>query len=94
MEENEVFLNEEEMNVVKNRVLELEKTEKEHPGLVIERCNGTNKSNRKYFRRVFKNIEQADKCVNWLESQGGYCNCEVLFNVLPLFSEDESEALS
>ena len=78
-----VQVSEEELNIIEERVLHLAKLETEHPGLVISRCNGTNKSNLAYFRKRLKSKEKANNCVAWLEDHGGFCNCEVLFNVYP-----------
>ena len=74
----------EEMQAVYERVSDLEETERVHPGLVINLCNCTNKSSQKYFKKYFRgDTEKAAHCISWLEEHGGFCNCEILFNVLP-----------
>ena len=73
------------------RCRQLLETEINHPGLVIGRCNGTNKSSRKFFRKYFKDDpEKAKKinlCIGQLEEMGGFCNCEVIYNVVPQLQE-------
>lgn len=36
-------------------------------------------------KNEFKNIEEIE---NWLKNNGGYCDCEVLYNVEEMFDED------
>ena len=83
-------LEEDEFIEINKRCNDLIKLEER--GLVISRCNCTNKSNRKYFKKVFaKNNKKVNNCLNFLEEYGGYCNCEILFNVVPTLTEINKE---
>jgi hypothetical protein len=77
-------LSRDEEQAIRDRVLSLVEAENKKPGFIFDRCNGTNRSNRKYFMRRFDgDTKKAETCVKWLEEHGGYCNCEVLLNVYP-----------
>lgn len=89
MDNDQNKVSQEELDAIKERVYELADLEKKHPGLVLGRCNGTNKSNIKYFSKRFGSRQKGNNCVAWLEDHGGFCNCEVIFNVLPYFEENK-----
>lgn len=38
-----------------------------------------------FLKNEFKNIEEIE---NWLKNNGGYCDCEVLYNVEEMFDQD------
>lgn len=58
----------------------------EKSGLVISRCNGTLKSTKQWMQRRLSK-EESEHCLEFLKNNGGYCNCEILFNVLPRIKE-------
>ena len=45
----------------------------------IEGCDGTLAKSKAYLRR---NGLPVKECTEWLQSQGGFCDCEVLLNVM------------
>ena len=36
-------------------------------------------------------IQEVDACIDWFELRGGYCDCEVILNILSNMFDDESE---
>jgi len=81
------LIDEEIKAAVKSRCIQLMRAEEQHPGFITNRCNNTNKSSKKYFRRYFRDDPESkrkiNECINYLENLGGYCNCEILYNVVP-----------
>ena len=93
---NEVLLKEKykltkaEYEAIRNRVHELADLEN-HNHIVIGRCNGTLKSTRKWLRKRLSNKEEVIHCLDFFESHGGYCNCEILYNVFLVVIAMEKE---
>lgn len=56
---------------------------------VVKTCDGTNSRTLKFLSDV-PGID-VDATIAWLKDFGGYCDCEVLYNVAYLFSDEELE---
>ena len=91
MSDNTSILSHEEFSAIKDRVLDLYKTERVHPGLVLGRCNGKIDSTRSFLRKRLKSEDSVKRCLDVLEENGGYCNCEILYNVLPVLDTMEKK---
>lgn len=87
--ESKYNLTEEEFVAVNNRLRDFIKLEKK--GLISPRCNCKQDSNIKYFKKTLHSKIKADRCIKFLERQGGYCNCEIMFNVVPHFDQIKKE---
>jgi hypothetical protein len=46
-------------------------------------CDNTNKLSKQFLTDL--GIEDPDLVLKWLASHGGYCDCEILLNVVSLF---------
>lgn len=93
MSEEKILLSKEEFDVLKKRVLSLAETEAKHPGLVLGRCNGKIDSTRRFLARELKNKDSTRRCIQVLQDYGGYCNCEILYNVLPELERIEKDVV-
>ena len=51
-----------------------------------DECDDTLKLTAKFFEE--NGIENIDETENWLRENGGYCDCEVLYNVEEMFDGD------
>jgi len=47
--------------------------------LELNGCNHTNKITLKFLNE--SNFDNVQEIINWLEKNGGYCDCEILANV-------------
>lgn len=71
-----------EYEAIYARVFELEKLE-DFNGIIIGRCNGTLKSTKRWLKKHLSTKKEVDNCIHFFEDHGGFCNCEILYNVLP-----------
>lgn len=86
-------LTEVEYKAICKRVHELDELEtRSH--IVVNRCNGTLKSTRKWLEKRLSSEEEVCHCLDFFKSHGGYCNCEILFNVLSFVNSMEKEVES
>jgi hypothetical protein len=49
-------------------------------------CDDTNRMTKEHLEAI--GLQDVDAVLDWLEEQGGYCDCEVLSNVEELFEFD------
>ena len=59
-----------------------------NPSTTTWKCNGTLKMTGAWLSRHGLPVERV---LTWLEQGGGYCDCEVLFNVAIHFEEGEED---
>ena len=79
-----------EYEAICNRVHNLLSFE-EKSGAIIGRCNGNLNSTEKWLKKRLSTKEEVAHCVEFFENHGGYCNCEILFNVLPFVEAMEKD---
>jgi hypothetical protein len=61
--------------------------EDDEDDLNLQACDNTLRLSREWLQANNQNVSAS---VRWLESEGAYCDCEVLLNVAPRHIKDDS----